>query len=72
MKFSKFSVHFSYFLFHINPLLTLTNTIKKESARSVQPFTCDAVTKGNRDSFLCIEMYVQYCTADLMLQTYLK
>ena len=38
----------------MNLVLTITNTIKEESARSVQQFTCHAVTKGNRDSFLYI------------------
>lgn len=30
---------------------------KKELAQSVQPFTCDAVTKGKRDSFIYIPIY---------------
>lgn len=33
---------------------------KKELAQSVQPFTCDAVTKGKRDSFIYIYLYIDY------------
>lgn len=41
--------------FHKNFLLTVRNTTEKELAKSVQPFTYDAVTKGNKYSFLYIE-----------------
>ena len=58
--FPTFPVDFPNFLFYKNLLLTITNTTKKELAKSVQPFTRDAVTKGNRDSFLYIRYFCLY------------
>lgn len=34
--------------------MTITNRTEKERDKSVQPFTRDALTKGNRVYFLCI------------------
>jgi len=52
---SKFST-FPKIVLHENLLLTITSTTKKELAKSVQPFTRDEMTKGNRDPFLYIEI----------------
>jgi len=55
-KFSTFPVDFSKIVLQKNLLLTVRNTTKKELAKSMKPFTRDAMTKGNRDSFLYIEI----------------
>jgi hypothetical protein len=54
LNFLIFRAIFLIFFFHKNFLLLITNTTKKELAKSVQSFTRYGVTKGNRYQFLYI------------------
>lgn len=48
-KFSNLPRNYLNVFFHMNLLQTIINTTKKGFVKSVQPFTRDVTTKGNRD-----------------------